>query len=248
MKKFLVASFCLLILTSCSSSPAANHQNRKIAEAVYQEGKAYFSQERYSIALGKFIEAEKIIKDDRFLQYDLGYTYFLKKKYNLSELHFKKALEIEPDFTPALNALGVVFLEQKQWDKSIISFNKCLDSLIYPTPHYALANLGWAYFGKRNYTLANQNFLKALEKSPNYSQALHGFATVSLEINQGSIALGRLERALRKAPKSWIIHYDLAKIYDKSGQFHKAKQYWEKVIELAPEGSKFLSEAEKRLM
>ncbi|MCK5310658.1 MAG: tetratricopeptide repeat protein [Desulfobacteraceae bacterium] len=247
MKRIFFAALCLLILISCASSSTTNIKNRKIAEAVYQEGRAYFGQKRYSIALGKFLEAEKTIKDDRFLQYDIGFTYYLRKKYNTAEIYFRNALELEPDFMPAANALGVVYLEQKQWDKAINSFNQCLNSLLYITPHYALTNLGWANLGKKNYNLAKDYFLQALKKSPNYSKALHGFATVCLELNCESVAIAKLQRASYKLPESLIIHYDIARIYEKLGQYSEAKQHWKKVIDLAPEGSKFIPEAKNRL-
>ncbi|MCK5542707.1 MAG: tetratricopeptide repeat protein [Desulfobacterales bacterium] len=247
MKRIIIAAFCLLILVSCVSSSATRTKDKRVAEAVYQEGKAYFAQKRYSIALGKFLEAEKTIPGDRFLQYDLGFTYYLKEKYDFAEIHFKKALELKSDFIPAMNAIGVVYLEQKHWDKAIERFENCLNSLLYATPHYALTNLGWAYIGKKNYKLAKDNFLQALKKAPNYSRALHGFVTVSLETNCEHIALEKLNKALKKSPDSMIIHYDFARIYEKLGQYSKAKEHWKKVINFAPEGSKFMVEAENRL-
>ncbi len=247
MKRFFITGLCLFLLTSCASTSVTNVKNRKIAQAVYQEGKAYFAQKRYSIALGKFLEAEKIIPDDRYLQYDLGIMYMISKKYDLAEKHFKIALDIEPDFMAAMNALGAAYLEQKKWDNAITCLNKSASSLIYATPHYSITNLGWAYLGKKDYNLAKSYFLKALKNVPNYSRALHGFVNVSLETNQEYIALRKLDKALRKAPDSMIIHYDLARIYEKHGQYSKAKEHWEKVVDFAPEGSEFMAEAEKRL-
>ncbi len=247
MKRIIIASFCLFLLASCASTVTNNMKNKKISEAVYQEGKAYFAQKRYSIALGKFLEAEKIIPDDRYLQYDIGITYMISKKYVLAEKHFKIALNIEPDFMAAMNALGAAYLEQEQWDMAIKYLNKSANSLIYATPHYSITNLGWAYLGKKDYKLAKDFFLKALRNVPNYSRALHGFVSVSLETNQEYIALRKLEKALRKSPDSMIIHYDLARIYEKYGQHLKAQKHWEKVLDLAPEGSEFMVEAENSL-
>ena len=249
MKRIIIAAFCLLILASCASTSTKNKKanDRKIAKAVYQEGKAYFAQKRYSIALGRFLEAEKIINDDRFLQYDLGFTYYIKKKYDIAELHFKKALELNPDFMPALNALGTMYLQQKKWDKAIESLEKCSASLLYPTIHYSYTNLGWAYFGKKDYTLAEDSFLKALEESPYYLSALHGFMSTSLETNSENAAIKKLNRAQKKFPNSVVINYDIASIYDHLGQYSKAKKYWEDVIRLAPEESAFYIDANIKL-
>ncbi len=248
MKRIIIACFCLFLLASCISTSATNIKNRKIAQAVYQEGKAYFAQNRYSIALGKFLEAEKTIPDDHFLQYDLGITYMISKKYDLAEKHFQIVLNLEPDFMPAMNAIGAVYLEQNKWDKAIERFETCVNSLLYATPHYALTNLGWAYIGKKDYALAKGYFLKALHMVPNYSRALHGFVTISLETNNEQSALRKLDKALKKSSASMIIHYDYARIYEKLGQSLKAKEHWQKVIDFAPEGSKFMTEAEGRLI
>ena len=247
MKGIFAAIFCVLLLVSCASSPATNTKNRKIAQAIHQEGKVYFEHKRYSIALGKYLQAVKTIPDDRFLQYDIGITYMIKKKYGLAERHFKKALELEPDFMPAMNALGAAYLEQEKWDKAIECLNNSVNSLLYVTPHYSLTNLGWAYLGKKNYGLARDHFLQALKKAPNYPRALHGFVNVSLETNQEYSALRKLDKAIKKLPESMIIHYDFARIYEKLGQSSKAKEYWKKVIDLAPDESTFKEEAEDKL-
>ncbi|MCK5097059.1 MAG: tetratricopeptide repeat protein [Desulfobacteraceae bacterium] len=171
----------------------------------------------------------------------------LNEKYNLAETYFKKAIKLEPDFMLAVNALGAVYLKVEKWDKAIKYLNKSAHSLLYPTPHYSLTNLGWAYIGKKEYELAKDYFLEALKKSPNYLSALHGFATVSLKTNSEQFAIRKLESALQKYPEVMIINYDLARIYEKLGNYLLAKEFWEKVIRLAPKRSKFIEEAENRL-
>lgn len=247
MRRILVAAFCFLTLVSCVSSQATNIKNTKIAYAIHQEGKAYFAQKRYSIALSKFLKAEKSIPKDRFLQYDIGVIYMLNEKYNLAAIHFKKAVKLEPDFMQAVNALGAVYLKAGEWDKAIKYLNQSAESLLYPTPHYSLTNLGWVYIAKKDYKLARDYFLKVLNKSPNYLSALHGFATVSLKTNSEHFAIKKLESALEKFPEVMIINYDLARTYESIGQFVKAKAFWEAVVRQAPMGSRFVKEAEDRL-
>ncbi len=146
-----------------------------------------------------------------------------------------------------MNAIGATYLKQKKWDKAIKYFNECADSLVYPTPHFALSNLGWAYLGKKDYKLAKEYFIKALSISPFYTPALNGFTTVSMETNSEHAAIKKLTKALEKFPDSMIINYDLARMYEKIGHNKKAKEFWEQVAKFAPEQSVFLQEAEKRL-
>ncbi len=247
MKKIFISVLCILTLVSCVSSYETQMRQKKIADAIYQEGKVYFSQKRYSIALGKMLEAEKTIKDDQFLQYDIGMIYMIKERYKSAAIHFARAFKLDNNFFPALNSLGAAYLEQKQWDKAITCFKQCSLSLFYATPHYSIANLGWAYLGKREYNTSESYFLKALKHVPNYLSALHGLISVYLVINREDLAISRLEKALKKLPDAMIIHYDLARTYEKIGQYSRAKIFWEKVTKEAPENSNFFREAEDRL-
>ncbi len=247
MRKLTVVSMCLLLLVSCASLSKTKEKKRRSAQVVHQTGKVFFAQAKYSLALKKFLEAEKVIPDDLLLQYDIGFVYLIKKKYDLAEIHFKKTLQLQSDFVPAMNALGTIYIKQQKWDEAIKYLMESIESLIYSTPQYPLTNLGWAYLGKKNYKLAEGYFLKALKIAPNYSGALHGYATVSLLTHNEHKAIKKLEKAVKKYPDSLIINYDLARILDNVGLLHKAQKYWEKVSHLAPEESKFKEEAENRL-
>ena len=93
---------------------------------------------------------------------------------DLAVKHFKKALEIKPDYAPAINNLGTAYIKKKEWDTAIRYFKEVSENLLYATPHFALSNLGWAYYNKKEYALAEKFYLKALEISPKFINALVG--------------------------------------------------------------------------
>ncbi len=213
-------------------------------EALRNLGEAYYIQGDYTSALRELLKAEALYPDDPFLQNDLGLTYRAKKRLDLAERHFRKALEIKPDYAPAKNNLGTVYLDKKEWDTAIKYFKEVSENMLYATPHIALANLGWAYYNKKKYTIAETYYLKALDLEPKFINALRGLGLTYIAMGRIDEALEILEIAVKNYPKFAPLYDDLAKIYVLSHDYEKALDAYHKVIELAP-GSAMAKEAEK---
>ena len=206
-------------------------------EALRNLGEAYYTQGDYTSALRELLKAEAIYPDDPFLQNDLGLTYRAKKRLDLAEKHFKKALEIKPNYAPAKNNLGTVYLDKKEWDTAIKYFKEVSENMLYATPHLALANLGWAYYNKKKYTIAETYYLKALDLEPKFINALRGLGLTYIAMGRIDEALEILEIAVKNYPKFAPLYDDLAKIYVLSHDYEKALDAYQKVIELAPDSA-----------
>ena len=161
--------FCVV---SCATTDIKVQKKRE--EALRNLGEAYYNQGDYTSALKQFLEAEELYPDDAFLQNDLGLTYKAKKRLDLAVKHFNRALEIKPDYAPAKNNLGAVYLEKKEWDTAIKYFKEVTENMLYTTPQLALANLGWAYYNKKEYGLSETYYRKALDLDPKFINALRG--------------------------------------------------------------------------
>ncbi len=238
---------CGCMLFSCATS-GDSQKKIKIAQAVKKEGDVFQSQGNYTAALTKFLEAEKTIPRDPYLQNSLGLAYMGKKRYELAVGAFQKALALKTDYIEAINNIGAAYLRQKKWDTAISQFQKVLENLIYPTPHYPLNNLGWAYLGKKDFPKAQTYFYKALEEKPWFITASHGLAQVYLRTGQADRAMVYLHKCLRKSPDSAILHSDLALAYEAMGQHRQAIKSWKLVLKLVPDTSSLARKAETRLM
>jgi tetratricopeptide (TPR) repeat protein len=213
-------------------------------EALRNLGEEYYRQGDYTSALREFLKSEELYPDDPFLQNDLGLTYKAKKRLDLAAKHFKKALEIKPDYAPAKNNLGTVYLDKKEWDTAIKYFKEVSENMLYATPHLALANLGWAYYNKKDYTLSETYYLKALDVEPKFVNAQRGLGLTYIAMGRIDEAVDILERAVKSYPNFVLLYDDLAKVYVLSYDYEKALDAYYKVIELAP-GSAMAREAEK---
>ena len=253
MKK-LSTAICLLSLLlplaltlgSCTAT-RPSPKSDKLALAYQKEGDVFQSQGNYTAALAKLLQAEEILPDNPQIQNSLSLAYMGKKRYDLAEAALKKALRLDPEFTEARNNLGAVYLRQEKWDTAIEQFKTVLADLIYPTPQFPLANIGWAYLGKNNFLEAQIYFKKALEESPGFITALHGLAQIYLKTGQTDQALAFLHRHLHKTPDAALLHADLAQAYERKGQRHQAVKAWQLVLKLVPENSTLGRDARKRL-
>ena len=222
----------LLMITGCTSY---TEDQIKIATTTRSLGEAYMAQGNHIAALKELINAEKIMPDDPFLQYDLGLVYLARDKYDLAAIHLKKAISLKNDYTAATNSLGVVLMKQKKWDAAISLFQKTADNLLYATPHYPLSNMGWAFLGKGDLKGAEASFKKALKARPDFMNAIHGLATTYLTRGEAILSRQLLEKSIQKYPGAPILHADFARTLEAMGDLKSAKKSWQQVIRLAPD-------------
>ena len=233
----------IFFLVSCT----ANLELRKNQEeALRNLGEAYMGQGDYTAALREFLKAEKLYSKDPYLQNDLGLAYMAKEKVDLAINHFKKAVEIKPDYTPAKNNMGTAYLAQKKWDDAIACFKEITGDLLYATPHYPLSNLGWAYYNKKEYNLAEKYYKDALKIEPRFAIALSGLGKTYIATGRISEAIAALEKAVKNSPNSAELYLDLADAYRLSREYKKALDAYSKVIELAPD-SPLAARAQKEM-
>ena len=109
--------------------------------------------------------------------------------------------------------------------------------MLYATPHYPLTNLGFAYFSKKEYGLAEKYYLKALDEDPEYPVAWRGLGRTYLATDRASKAVEAFEKATRLSPNTAQLYMDLANAYKTVRNFKKAHDAYMKVVELDPEGT-----------
>jgi len=208
---------------------------KKQGEASRNLGEAYMQQGDFSLALREFLKAEKIYSKDSILQNDLGLAYMAKGRLDIAIKHFKKAVKLKPDYVPARNNLGTAYLAKKEWDVAIACFKEIIDDILYATPHYPLTNLGWAYYNKQEYELAERYYQDALKLEPNFITALRGLGRTYIAMGRAADAVVMLEKAVKNYPRSAASYFYLAKAYSLSRKYKKAISAYNMVVELAPD-------------
>ncbi len=242
--RILRLSCCLVALMVFSACASDLTLRKEQSEALRNLGEVYIRQENFTLALKELRKAEGIYPLDPTLQNDLGLAYLAKKEPDLAIHHFKKALEIKPDFGTSKNNLATAYLEKKEWDSVIACAKELISDFNYTYTHYPLTNMGWAYFHKKEYELAAQQFTKALNYEPLYVKAMVGLGRTYSALGKKadasamySEALRTLNDAVERTPGEAGLYYSLARVYTLTRDRQKALNAYDKVAKYAPKSS-----------
>jgi Tfp pilus assembly protein PilF len=113
-----------------------------------------------------------------------------------AEGHFRKALALRPNFAEAWNNLSVVSLLRQQWDEAVIAAQNALKEPTYAAIALARANLGWAYYQKRDLQAAWKELHETVSRAPSFCVGRYRLAKVYLERNDIEQAADVLEPLL----------------------------------------------------
>jgi len=244
-KKLLVWMGVTLLLLSLTACAETKELKKKKAEAARKVGEAYLLQENYRAALKELLKAEKLYPKDYILQNDLGIVYRKKGKVDLAIKHFKKAVKLNSNYAPAFNNLGTAYYDKGDWDAAIDYFKKVSEDLLYATPYLAYYNLGMAYYMKKEYLRAEEYFLKALDVEPRFVEPLVELGRTYMALGRNSEANAALQSAIEQRPEHARAYFYLAEVQRMSGNYRKALEAYDKVVELVP-NSPLAKEVQKK--
>jgi len=250
---WLVYLFSIIFfVASCGGAQLRKEQ----AEISRNLGKVYLTDKNYTYALRELLKAEELYPDDHLLQNYLGIAYRQKGKPDLAIKHFKKALKLKHDYAPARNNMGAAYFYKKDWDSAIACYKEVAGNILYATPYYPLYNLGTVYYEKKEYKLSEKYFLAAIEKRPNYFDALHGLGQTYIAMGRIPEAAAALESIVKQTPKFTNeninlnenyrltpkykfaeVYFDLGGTYKLLRKYRQAYKAYNKVIKLVPETS-----------
>lgn len=228
-----------LVLVACT---AVQSEHRARAEALRDLGEAHLLDDAPRAALRELLEAERLNPSDPRVHNLLGLAYDALNRLELADRHFSKALALKPDFSEARNNLAVVLLKQGQYAAAIDHLERILADLLYPTPHLAACNLGWAYhrIGRQDkaeqaYRLALSHYEGGAARDQTFIRALVGLGRVLLAQNRAEEAIAPLQTAAGLVPDRVEIQFELGRAYAAVGDRDNARHALGKVIELAPD-------------
>ena len=90
-------------------------------------------------------------------------------------------------------------------DKAIPVLTEVTGDLLYATPHYPLANLGWAYYNKKVYDKAQYYLEEALDLKPDFFIAQLNLGRTFLATGRLHDALALFEKAAEVNPKNPVL-------------------------------------------
>ena len=100
------------------------------------------------------------------------------RKFRHAETLVRKSLELRPVFPEASNNLAVTLLQLQEWDGAILASMTALKDPTYTQPEVARANLGWAYFQKKDLQNAWKELHEATSRAPGFCVGRYRMAKI----------------------------------------------------------------------
>jgi type IV pilus assembly protein PilF len=150
--------------------------------------------------------------------------------------NLRKAVELRPEFAEAWNNLSVAEFQLQSWDAAIEAAQNALKDAAYATPEMARANLGWAYYQKKDIQSAWKELHEAVSRAPGFCVARYRLAKVYVdrgETDQAMDALAPVVSDIRRCP---IQEAQLlgGLLNERKRELASARELFQRCIDMAP--------------
>lgn len=256
-RAWLSSLLCLsaVALASCASTrgpdrpdlpPRANDNPSLYAFSLQREASGFFQQARYSEALARFQEADRVQPGNSTVANMIGLCH-LKMDQNAEALDaFGRALAITPSFTDARNNRGAAYLAMKQFRLAEIDFVAVLADSTYPHRWQVYYNLGMTNLQQGKLAAAIESFERSAIGGQPVFDAFLRLSEIALEQARNDVAVDWLERARLEFPDRIEVSLRLGTLLAQLGRSAEARSYLEQVISAGP-SSEMADEARAQL-
>jgi type IV pilus assembly protein PilF len=115
------------------------------------------------------------------------------KKLRDAKTSFRRAVELRANFPEAWNSLSAVALLLREWDEAIAAAENALKDPTYDSPVFARANLGWAYFHKKDLQRAWKELYESVSRASAFCVGRYRLAKVYVERGEVDQAVDVIE-------------------------------------------------------
>ena len=166
----------------------------------------------------------------------LASVYNRQRNYAPAISSYKKVIELNSNRDDAYLGLGIILLRMRSFREAIPPLEKAVQlNLDHKEAYYHIGN---AYEELREFDKAAEAYERYLNFKP--EKVWEGNLRLGLcliELKQFEKAISALQEALKGNPQDMKINYNLAKAFEKSGQYEKAEEVYIFIAQLAPENA-----------
>ena len=156
-------------------------------------------------------------------------------KFHEAQEKLKKATELRAAFSEAWNNLSVAALHLQEYDEAISAARNALKDVTYPEPEVARANLGWAFFQKKDMQSAWKELHEAVSRSPGFCVGRYRLAKVYVARGEYDRAAEELDAVVASAQCPIQEAYLLAgMVQERKKDSTRAKELFARCVRLAP--------------
>lgn len=233
----LTVLLALLSLAAVAAAPAAEKMNpRQQATSHLKVAQSFYMAGRYGEALST---VDKAIKEDSSYvpAHQLrGQILVSLDKLDDAIKEFNRALQLDRAYTESRNWKGFALVQLNRLDEAMAEYQKALEDLTYPTPEVIHLNIGKVQRLSGKYDDAIASLRKSVSLNPSFASGYYELGLTYEKVGKDGEALKAYQDALVGMEGSPELNLRLGLALAKSGNGLKAKEHFEKVIKLAPNG------------
>ncbi len=226
---------CFLLLAGCISSSTGSitepvRDNKAAASTNYQLGARYYQQGSYELARDRLKVAIEIDPDMADAYTTLALTYEALDVPRLAREAYENAIRVEPKDFSVQNTYAVFLCRQKDYDQAQKYFDKAASHAENDDAEVTLTNAGVCMMQKPDVEAAEVFFRKALERRPNYAEALLQLCLLKYENKDYLGARAFLQRYMSVSIASAGILYLASRIEDLLGNDGGRTEFEDRLI------------------
>jgi tetratricopeptide (TPR) repeat protein len=227
---FVFSLVILLPAFSLSSPVAATASQTAPAPRLSPEdmGDVYMARKMYREAIDSYKDGETQAKTSErkaILADKVGIAWHQLGEPGAALKAYQRAVKFDSKYADAINNVGTIYYSQKRYGRAISQYRRAL--ALTPDAAAIWSNLGTAYYARRRFAEMADAYAKAISLDPTVFEARNGPGTQMQD---------------RGVEDKARYHFEMAKIYAKSGKNDLALQYLRKSME---EGFKDKDKIEK---
>ncbi len=175
-KLFTVVVTWLLLAAGCVSTTTGvappEPNDADAAELNYQLGARYFQNGQYELARDRLLLSVKLNPKRAIAYSTLALTYEALGNVRLAAENYEKAVAVEPRNFDVRNTYAVFLCKQRDFDNARENFIKAASHRENDSAEVTLTNAGVCMAQKPAYDQAESFFRQALDRRPDYGEAL----------------------------------------------------------------------------
>jgi Tfp pilus assembly protein PilF len=231
----IVLGMAVGTLVACAG-PEAEQAREESARLHYDIALGAMAENNLNKAISEFQIAVQEDPQNAPGYHALGSAYLMNQQPDLAIAAFRRAVELNPRFAEAYYNLGLAYMQQQMWDPAIDALQKVLQYPQFANPERVYVYLGTIYHTRKQYDLAEQHFLKAIDVGPQSPDGYFFLGRTLLAQGKPAEAREQFEHAIKIDNTIPTFHLELGMALMRAGNSAGAKESFRRVLELSPSG------------
>ena len=217
----LAAIALSVLLASCVSTTtgtiAGDADDVDAASVNFQLGVRYYRNGKYELARDRLLQSIELDPKRPIVWSTLATTYEALDNLRLAEESHDKAVRLAPSDFNVQNAYAVFLCNQRRYDDAERQFDRSIRGVTNDNPEVMMTNAGVCMMQKPEYAKAEQYFRQALDRKPNFGEALLQMSLLKHATEDNLLARGFLQRYRSIYPADAGVLYLCVLIEDELG-------------------------------